>query len=47
VSLIIGDDIQQPPQCLASQLKAMADDVEWLGNVEILLITRATSSAIG
>jgi cation diffusion facilitator family transporter len=47
VSLIIGDEIQQPPQCLASQLKALADDVEWLGNVEILLITRATSSATG
>lgn len=47
VSLIIGDDIHLPPQCLASQLKALAGDVEWLGNVEILLITRATSSAAG
>ncbi|WNK20240.1 cation diffusion facilitator family transporter [Halomonas piscis] len=43
VSLIVGDDIHQPPQCLASQLKALADDVEWLSHVEVLLVTRATS----
>ncbi|WP_017429142.1 cation diffusion facilitator family transporter [Vreelandella jeotgali] len=45
VSLIIGDPVHQPPQCLASQLKALADDVTWLGNVEVLFITRATSHA--
>lgn len=45
VSLVVGGTVQQPPQCLASQLKAMASDVEWLGNVEILFITRAASSA--
>lgn len=44
VSLIVGDAIHQPPQCLASQLKALASDIEWLGNVEVLFITRATSN---
>jgi len=43
VSLIIGDAVHQPPQCLASQLKALASDIEWLGNVEVLFITRAAS----
>ncbi|GAA3896697.1 cation diffusion facilitator family transporter [Halomonas cibimaris] len=47
VSLIVGDHIHLPPQCLASQLKARAGDVAWLGHVEVLLITRATSSAAG
>ncbi|MFG6668170.1 cation diffusion facilitator family transporter [Halomonas sp. HNIBRBA4712] len=46
VSLIISDPVHQPPQCLASQLKAMASDIEWLGHVEILYITRAASSAL-
>ncbi|MCB8890593.1 cation diffusion facilitator family transporter [Vreelandella malpeensis] len=46
VSLIISDAVHQPPQCLASQLKAMAADIEWLGHVEILYITRAASSAL-
>lgn len=46
VSLIISDAVHQPPQCLASQLKAMAGDIEWLGHVEILYITRAASSAL-
>ncbi|WP_447554747.1 cation diffusion facilitator family transporter [Vreelandella sp. EE22] len=46
VSLIISDAVHQPPQCLASQLKAMASDIEWLGHVEILFITRAASSAL-
>lgn len=44
VSLIIDDAIHQPPQCLASQLKALAGDIEWLGHVEVLYITRAASS---
>ncbi|MGM0701884.1 MAG: cation diffusion facilitator family transporter [Pseudomonadota bacterium] len=43
VSLVVGDDIHQPPQCLASQLKALANDIEWLGNVEVLFVTRAAS----
>ncbi|WP_163577990.1 cation diffusion facilitator family transporter [Halomonas faecis] len=43
VSLVVGDDIHQPPQCLASQLKALASDIEWLGNVEVLFVTRAAS----
>ncbi|MCS2607809.1 cation diffusion facilitator family transporter [Halomonas dongshanensis] len=46
VSLIIGDAVQQPPQCLASQLKALASDIEWLGHVEVLFITRAASSPL-
>ncbi|WP_252107877.1 MULTISPECIES: cation diffusion facilitator family transporter [unclassified Halomonas] len=46
VSLIISDPVHQPPQCLASHLKAMAGDIEWLGHVEILFITRAASSAL-
>ena len=46
VSLIIGDAVHQPPQCLASQLKALASDIEWLGHVEVLFITRAASSAM-
>lgn len=45
VSLVVGGTVQQPPQCLASQLKAMASDIGWLGNVEILFITRAASNA--
>lgn len=45
VSLIIGDAVNQPPQCLASQLKGLASDIEWLGHVEILFITRAASNA--
>ncbi|MDP3535862.1 MAG: cation diffusion facilitator family transporter [Halomonas sp.] len=45
VSLIIGDAVNQPPQCLASQLKSLASDIEWLGHVEILFITRAASNA--
>lgn len=45
VSLIVSDVVHQPPQCLASQLKAMASDIEWLGNVEVLFITRAASHA--
>lgn len=44
VSLIIDDTIHQPPQCLASQLKGQASDIEWLGHVEVLYITRAASS---
>ncbi|MGR4070508.1 cation diffusion facilitator family transporter [Halomonas sp. LR3S48] len=43
VSLIIDDTVHQPPQCLASQLKAQASDIEWLGHVEVLYITRAAS----
>ena len=46
VSLIIGDAVHQPPQCLASQLKALASDIEWLGHVEVMFITRAASSAM-
>ncbi|RUR30133.1 cation transporter [Vreelandella andesensis] len=46
VSLIIGDSVHQPPQCLASQLKGLARDIEWLGNVEVMFITRAASSAM-
>ncbi|NDL70187.1 cation diffusion facilitator family transporter [Vreelandella alkaliphila] len=45
VSLVIGDAVNQPPQCLASQLKGLASDIEWLGHVEILFITRAASNA--
>lgn len=44
VSLIIGDGAHQLPINLASQLKSLASDVEWLGNVEMLQITRATSN---
>ncbi|MFQ3788677.1 cation diffusion facilitator family transporter [Halomonas sp. A29] len=44
VSLIISDTIHQPPQCLASQLKAQAGDIEWLGHVEVLFVTRAASA---
>lgn len=44
VSLIISDAIHQPPQCLASQLKAQASDIEWLGHVEVLFVTRAASA---
>ncbi|MCA1773703.1 MAG: cation diffusion facilitator family transporter [Halomonas sp.] len=43
VSLIISDAVHQPPQCLASQLKALASDIEWLGHVEVMFITRAAS----
>jgi len=46
VSLIIGDSVHQPPQCLASQLKALASDIEWLGHVEVMFITRAASSSM-
>lgn len=46
VTLIIGDAVHQPPQCLASQLKALASDIEWLGHVEVMFITRAASSAM-
>ncbi len=46
VSLIIDDAVHQPPQCLASQLKALASDIEWLGHVEVLFITRAASSSM-
>lgn len=46
VSLIISDSVHQPPQCLASQLKALASDIEWLGHVEVMLITRAASSSM-
>ncbi|CAM4205270.1 cation diffusion facilitator family transporter [Vreelandella rituensis] len=46
VSLIIDDAVNQPPQCLASQLKALASDIEWLDDVEILFITRAASNAL-
>ncbi|MCE8035253.1 cation transporter [Billgrantia tianxiuensis] len=44
VALIISDTIHQPPQCLASQLKAQASDIEWLGHVEVLFVTRAASA---
>ncbi|RUR35753.1 cation diffusion facilitator family transporter [Vreelandella populi] len=46
VSLIIDDAVNQPPQCLASQLKALACDIEWLGHVEVMFITRAASSSM-
>ncbi|WP_346796929.1 cation diffusion facilitator family transporter [Halomonas sp. Bachu 37] len=46
VSLIIDNAVQQPPQCLASQLKALASDIEWLGHVEVMFITRAASSSM-
>lgn len=44
VSLIVGKDTHQLPQDLASQLKSLASDVEWLGNVETLQVTRVTSN---
>ncbi|MGP9631960.1 cation diffusion facilitator family transporter [Halomonas sp. AOP43-A1-21] len=46
VSLIIDDAVHQPPQCLASQLKGLASDIEWLGHVEVMFITRAASSSM-
>ncbi|MGQ4877886.1 cation diffusion facilitator family transporter [Billgrantia sp. LNSP4103-1] len=44
VSLIIADRIDQPLQCLASELKAQASDIAWLGHVEVLFVTRAAST---
>lgn len=43
VSLVMAGAADTPPQRLASQLKAQAGDVGWLGQVEVLYVTRAAS----